>query len=274
MNKRKKIITILVTGALAAVTVFGALTYRAVYAQSTTPTPGAPSNTPNNNQAAPGQPGPGRGGPGGMRGGYTDQELATALGITTDQLQAAYTAANTEALKEAVSKGLITQAQADQLSANGFDPHRFGMFAANGIDYNAILAKALNITADKLKAAEQQAYNANIDAAVQSGAITQAQADEMKGMNALANDTKFQSALKSAYEAAVKQAVTDGVITQAQADAILLAKQSQTGGFFAPGFNFGPGGGFGHGHGGPGFNGAPGSNPNNPAPTTTPSTNG
>ncbi len=270
MNKRKKIITVLVTGALAVVAVFGTFTYRAVYAQSATPTPAAPGSTTNNNQAL---PGPGKGGPGGMRGGYTDQELASALGITTDQLQAAYTTANTEALKEAVSKGLITQAQADQLSANGFDPHRFGMFSANGIDYNAILAKALNITVDKLNAAQQQAYNANIDAAVQSGTITQAQADEMKGMNALSNDTKFQSAMKSAYDAAVKQAVTDRVITQAQADAI-LAKQSQTGGFAVPGFDFGPGGGFGRGHGGPDFNGAPSNNQNNPAPTTVPSTNG
>ncbi len=268
MSKRKKIITILVTGALAVVTVLGAFTYRAVYAQAATPTPGAPGSTTNNQV----QPGPGRGGPGGMRGGYSDQELATALGITTDKLQAAYTAANTAALKEAVSKGLITQAQADQLSANGFDQHGFGRLGgANGIDYNALLANALGISTDKLKAAQQQAYNASIDAAVQSGSITQAQADEMKGRYALANDTKFQSAMQSAYAAAVKQAVTDGVITQAQADAI-LASQSQAGGFAGPGFDFG--GGFGHGHGGPGFNGASGSNQNNPAPTTAPSTNG
>jgi hypothetical protein len=215
-----------------------------------------------------------------MHGGYSEQDLATALGITTDQLQAAYTAANTAAVKEAVSKGLITQAQADQITSNGGDLRqleRFGVFnGTNALDYNALLANALGVTTDKLKAAQQQAVNTNLDNAVKNGNMTQAQADEIKGRNALANDAKFQAAMKTAYEAALKQAVSDGVITQAQADAILQS-QSQQGGFFGGGPGFGPGPDFGPGHGGhggfgrPDFNGGPGFNPNNPAPTATPS---
>jgi len=279
MIKRKTMLAILVTGALAVVAAAGVFSYRAVYAQSPTATPSAPSN-----QQQPGQPGqfgPGRGGRmdgrGGPEGAYTNADLAAALGITTDQLQAAFTTANSEAIKEAVSKGLITQAQADQMLANGADTHRmggFGMFGGtNGVDYNALLAKALNISTDQLQAAFTTANNTSLDNAVKNGNLTQAQADAMKGERALANNTKFQSAMQSAYEAALKQAVTDGVITQAQADAILAQRQArQNNGFFGgPGFGGRPGG---HGFGGPkgGFNNN--NNGNSPAPATTPSSNG
>jgi hypothetical protein len=248
MMRSKKGIALLVTSALVVVGVFGAMTYRAVYAQSATPTPATPST-----QAQPLQPGPGRGGgpgaPGGAHGGYSDADLASALGITTDQLGAAEKTANSEALAQAVSQGLITQAQADQLSANGFDQRRFrdfGVFGpASSIDYNALLAKALNISPSQLQAAYQTAANTALDAQVANGNLTQAQTDAMKARNALANDSKFQAAMKSAYQAGVQQAVTDGVITQAQADA-LSQEQSQQGNRF-----FGLGGG--HGMGGPGF---------------------
>lgn len=253
MIKSKKVLALLVTSALVVVGVFGAMTYRAVYAQSATPTATAPST-----QAQPLQPGQGRGGPGGrdgMRGGYTDADLAKALGITTDQLTAAEKTANTEALAQAVSQGLITQSQADQLSANGFDQHRFGGFGIFGgsstIDYNALLAMALNISTDKLQAAYQQAANTNLDNQVANGTLTQAQADAIKGRNALAGNAKFQAAMKSAYQAGIKQAVTDGVITQAQADAILQEQSQQGSGFF--GFGGGHGGMGGPGFGGPGL---------------------
>lgn len=281
MLKRKKLIAFLVTGALAIAGVFGVFSYQQVFAQAPTPTQ-APGTTTNNNQAVPGK---GFGGPRG--GGVVNSDLATALGITTDQLTTAITTANTAALKEAVSKGLITQAQADQITANGLnrpldDLGRFAGANASTIDYNALLAQALGITTDKLTAAYAQANNARIDAAVAAGNLTQAQADEMKGSYALQNNANFLSAIKSAYQAAVKQAVTEGVITQAQADAILARQaQGQGRGFglggFGPGFE-GRGGGHGHGgFGGPGFggqNGQQNGQPNNnnsttPAPTTS-----
>jgi hypothetical protein len=257
MQKRTKLVVSILAGVMAITAVLGAVTYQ-VFAQ--TPTPATPTQS---QGTGPGQgqlqPGPGRGGRGGHVG-FSDADLASALGITTDQLTAAYKSANTEALKEAVSQGLITQAQADQMLANaGTGPIRLGFLGKPGststIDYNALLAKALNISTDQLKAAQQKAMSAAIDAAVQAGTMTQAQADEMKGMNALTNDSTFQSAMKAAFDAALKQAVSSGVITQAQADAI-SQRQAQSSGFFGGGFGGDFGGGHGHGGpGGPDFNG-------------------
>ena len=40
-----------------------------------------------------------------MRGGFSDQELADALGVSLETLQAAYTTADAAALKQAVEQG-------------------------------------------------------------------------------------------------------------------------------------------------------------------------
>ncbi len=273
MDKHKKLITLLVTGALAVTAALGAAGYRTVFAQAPTTMPTAPDA-----QTLPPSPAQGKPWAGGQRGRghFTDQDLAAALGITTDELQAAYQSANEAALREAVSAGLITQTQADQLAANGFGQRRFegfGIFGvANEIDYNALLAQALNITSDQLQAAYTQAYTTSLDTAVQNGNLTQEQAELMKGEYALANDASFKASMQSAYEAALNQAVTDGAITQPQADAI-LAQRSQGG---RPGFGPGLGGPGGRGHGGPGFFGGPGNrnNQQNQTPSTVPSDSG
>src|SRR5512133_1349537 len=263
MDQKKRFIPALVAGALVLVAVFGAFTYKNAFAQAPTPTaPG--SSTPNGATPQGKVPGQGKGFRGGV--GVSESDLATALGISLEKLQAAYQSANAAALKEAVSKGLITQVQADQYAQNqpngGHMPF-FGLKrASNGIDYDALLAQALGITPEQLKAARTQALDTSLAAAVTNGTLTQAQADAIKARNALAADTNFQNNLQSAYQAALKQAVTDGVITQAQADA-LLAELPQ-GGFFGPGF--------GGGHGGRGGHGGPGgfdrqANPNG-SPTT------
>lgn len=269
----KKSVTFLLVGALAVTAVFGAIAYRSANAQAVTPT--APSTTttaPANTGAAP----IGRGH--GMEGGVTSQNLATALGITTDQLSTAYTKANSDALAQAVKAGLITQAQADQLQSNGtafpFENRWSGWLSQNGIDYNALLATALGISTDKLQAAYITAYNTGIDQAVTNGNLTQAQADQMKGQYALYNNKTFQTAMQSAFQSAVSQAVSSGVITQAQADAIL---KSSTGlfaggkGGFGGDFDggFGGGRGFGGGHG-RGFD--QGGLPANPGTQTNPTT--
>jgi hypothetical protein len=259
---RKKFVLFGIIGAMLLGLAGGALAYVNVSAQASTPTPGAPGN-----QA---QPGKGRGArDGGLLGGYSVQDLATALEVDVTKLQEAYKAANSEALKEAVSKGLITQAQADQMIARGIDNRPLGGIfgdrsTTGGIDYNALLANTLGIDVARLQAAYAQALNTNLDNAVKAGTITQAQADLEKGRYALQNDAKFQANLQTAYEAAVKQAVTDGVISQAQADLIL---QDQTGKRF-PGF---PGG-----FGGPdgfrphGFDGGPGGGPDGNQPPQAP----
>jgi hypothetical protein len=258
---RKKLLPMIVVSALAIVAAWGVATFRNVSAQAPTPNPTTPNT--------PAQPGQGPGFRGGFAGGSSDQDLAAALGIGVDKLQAAYAAATTKALEQAVTAGLITQAQADQFSARG-QGRFFGGFpgmAAKGIDYNKLLADALGITTDKLQAARQQVLSTELDAAVTAGRLTQAQADLEKARSALAADSKFQASLTSAYQAAVKQAVTDGVITQAQADAILASGAGQ--GFMGRG-GFG---GFGgpHGPGGRG-KGVPGNNAQPVAPTATPGT--
>ena len=171
-----------------------------------------------------------------------DSYLADALGITTEQLSAAVETARLAVIQEALDKGLITQTQADSLKSNDRMGGRggLGFFVKDGsIDEDALLAKALNITVEKLTQARQTAEDARLAQAVKDGKMTQEQADLMKAREAL------QSYLveKNIYANAVAQAVKDGVITQAQADAILA--QSGRGGFGKGGFGDmgGPGGG-------------------------------
>jgi hypothetical protein len=266
----KKIATLVILGALGLASVFGVVAYRAASAQASTPTAPAASAA-NGAQPWGGDP---RGGP----GGYSNADLATALGITTDQLNTAYQTAYSEAIKQAVSQGLITQAQADQITANGsafpFDGHWGGFLSQNGIDFDALLANALGISVDKLQAAYLQAFNARIDAVVAAGTMIQAQADLEKGEYALRSNKAFQSTMQTAYQNAVNQAVTDGVITQAQADAILKNATSQSwGGVIGMGGPGGFGGGPGRGHGGGPMGGPAGgtsSSNTQTAPTTTP----
>jgi hypothetical protein len=247
----KKIIPLAVVAVLALAAVLGATALNAVQASA----PAA------NSQAAPVANTTldnfGRGGMG--HGGFTDTQLAAALNITTDQLTAAYTSATDEALKAAVTQGLITQAQADQIKARGNNFGELGRFGAGSLDYDTFLAKALNISTDQLKAAYQKAFTANLDQAVKDGKLTQEQADLQKAQYALANSSKFQSALKSAYETTLKQAVTDGILTQAQADLILKNQAAGQPGMGMMGAGKGPEMGGGRGEfGGPGAKGAPG----------------
>lgn len=170
----------------------------------------------------------------GDRAVYTREELATALGITSDALAKAQTQAETAALAKAVSDGLITQAQADEITANGSAfplGERWGAWlSAKGIDFDSFLADALGISKDALTAARSKALDTHLSALVASGSLTQDQADLIEARQALAASDKFTGAMQSAFESAVAQAVKDGTITQAQAD-LLLAKAADTSGF-------------------------------------------
>ncbi len=199
----KKIIPIAAAGAMIFAVALGVIGYRSVSAAAPAVTTTYALNAH------------------GMRGGYTDQELADALGVSLETLQAAYTTADAAALKQAVEQGLITQEQADQFAAR--EKHMGGPrgFPGGTIDYNALLADALGITTEQLQAAYTQAFTAHVNSAVASGEITQEQADLALGRYTLFNNSGFQTAMQSAFEAAVNQAVQSGVITQAQADQIL-----------------------------------------------------
>jgi hypothetical protein len=242
----RKTIIILVLGALAVATTLGAVAYRSAFAA--TPITTSTSTTSTSTQL-----GPGWTGENGRNGGYTNQQLADALGITVDALNTAYQNAYSAALKDAVTKGLITQVQADQLTSNGtvfpFGNHWDSWLTQNGIDYNTYQANALGISVDALKTAYKTAYNANIDQMVTNGNITQTQADLMKGKYALYNDSTFQSSMQSAYKSAVSAAVSSGVITQSQADQIL----SNSSNLFTTDMGGWDGRGGGHGHGDGGF---------------------
>jgi len=203
--------------------------------------------------------------------------LADALGISVEDLQAAQSQATDEAIQQALDQGLITQEQADALRARGefghfgFRGDWFGM--PNGVDYEALLAKALKVNVEELQAARETAYNAMLNQAVEDGQITQDQADLIKARQVLKNYidpqaleaqalgisvdqlqsykdqgtpmgdlleqlgltyAEVRDARQAAYEEAVQQAVSDDVITQEQADAILSGSAG------------GPCGGFGH----------------------------
>ena len=241
---KRTLISILTLGALLTAVLIGA----AVYHSASAAAPTTAAFTYNGNAFN----GFGRG----FGSSYTNEDLANALGITVDQLTAAYQKAYDAALTQAVEKGLITQAQADQLKSNGFafpfGGRWGGWLSQNGIDFDDLLADALGITVDKLQSAYVQAYNAQIDRAVANGNLTQEQGDLMKGRYALFANKNFKFAMQSAFEAAVKQAVTDGVITQAQAD-LILKNASGMGFGFQGGFG-GPGG-FGGFRGGRGRHG-------------------
>jgi len=270
---RKVLVSLLVVGALAIATVVGVAAYQTTQAA-------APALSGVASGLAHGGAGRGPGGPG---DGVADEDLANALSITTDELTAAYEEATSAAIEQALEAGLITQAQADEMSANGkvfpFGGRGGGWLGENGIDFDALLADSLGISTDELQAARTEAANARIDQAVTDGNMTQEQADLMKGKQALYADQEFLDGIQAAFQSAVEQAVSRGVITQAQADLILENSANDLGGpgmggpsMGIPGMG-GRGGPRGGGHGG-WEGGTPPVAPPADAPTTAPSTGG
>ena len=193
--------------------------------------------------------------PDGFRGGHgrgefgakgdNQEALAAALGITVEELEAAYTAVHTAQIEQAVADGLLTQEQADQLSQGGGGFHfRGGLMVG---DQGEALAEALGITVEELQAAQAQVRADELAAMVAAGTITQEQADLMLARQAVQNyvdQDALQTAVQTVYETAVAEALSAGVITQAQADAILSNLSNGLGGFGGPGGG-GPGGGRG-----------------------------
>ena len=177
-----------------------------------------------------------------------DQALADALGISLEDLQAAYSDAQAAAIQKAVDEGLLTQDQADQLQnhpmigGHGMLGLRFG-----DIDMDALLADALGISVDDLNAAQLQAQQTLLDQAVANGNLTQEQADLMQAQSAL--QPYLANAYSEAYQNAVQQALDDGAITQAQADQLLAQPNGKIGGHIEI-LPFGGPGGFHGGRGG------------------------
>jgi lambda repressor-like predicted transcriptional regulator len=169
------------------------------------------------------------GGPGGVWGSI-DREalLAEALSITVEELQAARQQADLAAVQQAVDEGLITQDEADLMSAR--------IQLKNYLDRDSLMAEALGLTPEELQAGRDEGkplpviiYEQGLDPAT------------------------LRTNMQTAYEAAIQQAVTDGVITQEQADEILAGPQGF--GRFPGRGGFGGSGGFGGPQGFDGFQG-------------------
>jgi len=243
MSIKNKIVAVALSGLAIAGIVAAATLSSPQLTSAQTNTPAAPTTT-----TAP----LGRGGPlGDIKGGGT--YLAKALGITEADLQAAQTKAREAEIQQAVTDGLITQAQADAMLNNTGGQRRVHIdLRGTNVDHEKFLADALGITVEKLQAAEETAAKAELAQAVTDGRMTQAQADQITAEQAL----QKYIAGKGLFKSAVDSAVQDGVITQAQADTILA--QAKPGGFGfggmgRGGFDGGPGGPGGHGgHGGRG----------------------
>jgi formaldehyde-activating enzyme involved in methanogenesis len=148
----------------------------------------------------------------GFKGIDYQQLLADALGITVEELEAAYEAARTAAIEQAVEEGLITREQADEMLVwggvghggfkfFGFRGFRGGARGVSGstIDEQALLADALDITVEELQTAREKANEAAIAQAIEKGIITQEQADQMLArkdlMSYLDRDTLLAKAL-------------------------------------------------------------------------------
>jgi hypothetical protein len=201
----------------------------------------------------------------GLRGD-NETYLADALGITTDELHAAYLAAANAALDQAVEQDLLTQTQADTLrgrletaAENGFGGRGLGfggrgmrLFGSDTIDTEALLADALGITVDELQTAYNDAQAAALAQAVTDGQLTQEQADLWAARQAFQDYVRSQ---QPSFADEVQEAVDAGVITQAQADLLLANQQSFGGRGFGGDFDMGGRGMGGHGRGGHGMRG-------------------
>jgi hypothetical protein len=185
-----------------------------------------------------------------------DEVLAEALGITVEELQAAYEAAHAAAIEQAVEEGLLTQEQADDM----LEGKRFGLRGRRGVHalgrgMNTFLADALGISVAELEAAQELAFSALLTKAVEDGNMTQEEADLLQARSAVRG--YVEEAMADAYSDALAQAVADGVITQAQADQLLEegrpGMRGPGGVFFGRGFGMhgfrGGMGAFGHHHG-------------------------
>ncbi len=168
------------------------------------------------------------------------QDLADALGITLDELEAAQQEVFDATLAQAVADGKLTQAQADQIKErSGMARFAFGMIGRSGhfgddsVDRNALLADALGITVDELEAAQETAREAALAQAVEDGKLSQEQVEQMTAMHKLMNYFQEQGVpekMQAVIEDAVQAAMDDGVISQEQADEFLSHED------FGPGF--------------------------------------
>ncbi len=200
-------------------------------------------------------------GPGDFRpGGPGDNEaLAEALGISVDELDAAFETVQATALEQAVADGKLTQEQSDQIAERGFIGRRGGFHPMQG-NIDTTLAGALGISEEELQAARKRVQADAIQQALEDGKITEEQVAMMEARQALQNyfqkdemiakalgitvgeldaakedgqhlpdlmeelgiePEDFEADMQALHEEILQQAIQDGIITQEQADQML-----------------------------------------------------
>jgi len=153
-------------------------------------------------------------GPSGMASRFADL-LAQKLGISTDQLKSASTAARNQLADELLAAGTITQAQADRIKAADIGsvfafrgggpggPGGRGMHSRIAVNVAEITAKLGNISVDTVRQELKQGKS-----------FAQIAAERGVSRETLKN------AVIAAEKAALQAKVANGALTQAQADQI------------------------------------------------------
>ena len=168
--------------------------------------------------------GRGHGGfPGGDHGDR-QAELAEALGITVEELEAAQQEAREARIAQLVEDGVLTLDRANLMLA---------MDALKGyVDRGALMAEVLDLTVEEFEAAREDG--------------------SLRDLLANITPAELQEKTQAAFEEALQQAVDDNVITSEQAD--LIRENMADGAGFGPHHGFGgharPGGFGGRGMGG------------------------
>jgi len=155
----------------------------------------------------------------------SDEELATALGITVEDLTAAEQQAFTSAVDVALKAEYITDSQAETLKAGNPSFRSLYRYLSETeraeFDQDVYLAEALGISESKLEEAYAAVKQARIDQMVADGTLTQEQADLQAAYEALRGSTSFESSMQQAMTDAINAEVKAGTLTQAQADLLI-----------------------------------------------------
>ena len=161
--------------------------------------------------------GRGRGGFPHGAGGERQADLAEALGITVEELEAAQQEAHAARIEQLVEDGTLTRDEANLMLAMSA--------LKQSIDPGALMAAAVGLTPDEFAAAREDG--------------------SLRDLLANTTPAELQEKMQAAFEAALQDAVASNVITSEQESLILEN--------MADGFGFGFGGHHGYdGHGRPG----------------------
>lgn len=161
-----------------------------------------------------------KGGPDG-----SDEDLAAALGISVEDLNAAVEKAFASAVDAALDAEYLTASQAETLKAGSASFRSLYRYLSETeraeFDQDVYLAEALSITDEDLKAAYDAMEQARINQLLADGTITQEEADLQAAYQALRESTTFEANMKQAMTDAINAEVEAGTLTQAQADLLI-----------------------------------------------------